>query len=66
MIWDVLFNVSYWIIKGYLSTSSSKKDEMLLDMLKMGVGYMAQKDNNNVTFIDYQNLEKTKVKGDKK
>jgi len=63
MIWDILFNIGYWVVKGYLSTPSSTKDEKLLDLAKDGIKYLASKENNNVTYTDYLNLENTKVKG---
>jgi len=63
MIWDILFNIGYWVVKGYLSTPSSTKDEKLLDLAKNAALYLASKNNNDVTYKDYYHFEKAKIKG---
>ena len=62
MIWDILFNVGYWVVKGYLTTKSSTKDEKLLDLAKEATYYLASKPNNDVTYNEYLNIKDTKIR----
>ena len=44
------------LLTKYIESSSSKKDDEILDIVKIGATYLANKDNNNVSKNDVDSL----------
>lgn len=50
VMWQVmLLNLGINLVKSYIESSDSKQDDKVLDVVKQGAKYLAQKDNNDVT-----------------
>lgn len=49
-MWQVmLLNLGINLVKSYIESSDSSKDDEVLNMVKDGAKYLANKDNNDVT-----------------
>ncbi len=46
---SLLIGLAINLIKSYISSTSSHKDDLILDLVKDGVDYLANKTNNTVT-----------------
>lgn len=60
-IFSFLLPLAIELIKGYIRSSDSKKDDMVLDIVKEGVCYLGVKDNNNVDITSVNNLLSKKI-----
>jgi len=49
------------VIKAYIKSSSSKKDDVILDLVKDSVVYLSDKDNNTVDKSTCDTVLKTRV-----
>ena len=54
-VFTYLFPLAVNIFELYIRNSSSKKDDAVLEVVKRGASYLANKDNNNLT-DDYCSL----------
>ncbi|MEN4046212.1 hypothetical protein [Sulfurimonas sp. NWX367] len=57
----MLFPLAVNIFELYIKNSSSKKDDAVLEVVKMGASYLANKDNNTITKDDCIKLNEKKV-----
>jgi len=49
-MWQMmLLNLGINLVKSYIESSDSKRDDKVLDLVKNGAKYLANKDNNDVT-----------------
>lgn len=51
LLLDLIVPIAVQIIKSYIESSSSKKDDLILSTVKEGCSYLAPKDNNDVNYI---------------
>jgi len=52
------------LIEVYIKSTSSKSDDKVLEIVKQGAKYLANKDNNEVTFVDSSNIANRKMKSE--
>jgi hypothetical protein len=66
MLSTFLLPLAVELLRSYLNNSSSKKDDLILQVIKDGAKYLSQKDNNNLLPIDYISLDKSTMKNQTK
>lgn len=63
MYWlNFLMPLVFDILRGYINSTSSKKDDEVLKIVQDGARYLSNKDNNNVTDYEASLLEDKRVK----
>lgn len=60
-LFSFLLPIAIDLIKGYIRSSDSKKDDLVLDIVKDGVCYLADKDNNSVDNITASRILSQKI-----
>jgi len=50
------------LIVVYIKSSSSKQDDKVLEIVQEGAAYLAQKENNNVSYVDSSNLKQRQMR----
>lgn len=60
-LFSLLLPLAIELIKGYIRSSDSKKDDLVLDIVKESVCYLGVKDNNNVDITTANNLLTKKI-----
>jgi hypothetical protein len=48
-MWNIIIPLSVELIKAYVNSSSSTKDDKVLEIVQTGAEYLARKPNNNVS-----------------
>ena len=61
-LFSLLLPFALELIKGYIRSTDSKKDDLVLDIVKDGVCYLEGKDNNNVNSYAKETLQNSKMK----
>lgn len=49
------------VIKSYIDSTSTKSDDRVLEIVKVGAGYLANKTNNDITNIEALNLAQKQI-----
>lgn len=62
-ILNLILPLAVEIIKAYINSSSSKKDDLILSTVKDGCYYLSSKDNNDMTIHTADNVSIHKMKG---
>jgi len=62
-IFSFLIPLALTIIEGYIKSSSSKNDDIILDLVKTSVAYLEPKDNNDISHVAKNIILNTKIKG---
>lgn len=63
-IFSFLLPFAIDLIRAYIRSSDSKKDDLVLDIVKDSVCYLGVKDNNNVDITSVNNLLSKKITKD--
>ena len=50
------------LIVVYIKSSSSKQDDKVLEIVQEGAAYLAQKENNDVSYVDSSNLKQRQMR----
>jgi len=58
---NMLLPIVMTVIRDYIKSSSSKKDDLVLDVVKDSVVYLSQKDNNTLDKSTCDQVLKTRV-----
>ena len=58
---NMLLPIVMTVIRDYIKSSSSKKDDLVLDVVKDSVVYLSQKDNNTLDESTCDQVLKTRV-----
>lgn len=61
---QILVPLGVAILRGYMNSPSSKMDELILNNIKDGCQYLANKDNNTVTYGHVASIGDTKYIGE--
>lgn len=56
-----LLPIAIEVIKGYINSTSTKSDDRVLEVVKVGAGYLAKKSNNDITNIEALNLSQKQI-----
>lgn len=62
-LFSLLLPLAFRLIEGYIKNTDSKKDDMVLDIVKKGVCYLGSKDNNDLNINDTSSILKKQIKG---
>ncbi len=65
-LFSLLLPFAINIIQSYIRNTDSKKDDLVLDIVKDSLGYLAVKDNNSVNIYDANSIIKREVHSNKK
>lgn len=60
-LFSLLLPLAFQLVKGYINSTDSKKDDHVLDIVKKGVCYLEAKDNNDVNSLDMLNILDKKI-----
>lgn len=60
-LFSLLLPFALELIKGYIRSTDSKKDDLVLNIVKEGVCYLESKDNNDVKNVDMFNILDKKI-----
>ncbi|MDD4949636.1 hypothetical protein [Sulfuricurvum sp.] len=61
IITQIVLPLALYFVRSYLNNSDSSKDGEVLGIVKKSIGYLAQKDNNNVSDEYFSTIKKTWV-----
>lgn len=61
-IFSFLLPLAIDLIRGYIRSTDSKKDDLVLDIVKDSVCYLEGKDNNTVNSYAKETLQNSKMK----
>jgi hypothetical protein len=59
---SLLIELGITLVKSYIKSSESKKDDKILDIVKTGADYLSKKPNNTLDTYTSDNLSQKKMK----
>lgn len=64
LLFNILLPLGVSILKQYIESSSSKKDDLILSTVKDGCSYLSAKDNNDMNIHTADNVAMHKMIGE--
>jgi hypothetical protein len=61
-MWNLVVPLAVELVKAYVKSSSSTKDDKVLEIVQTGADYLAKKPNNNVSTEIIEPLKKCTMK----
>ncbi|HUH42146.1 MAG TPA: hypothetical protein VLZ29_03440 [Sulfurimonas sp.] len=58
---NFLLPIAIEVLKSYINSTSTKSDDRVLEVVKVGAGYLANKSNNDITNIEALNFSKKQI-----